>query len=214
MFDIDQDKYIITSTSVKYYWLTILVLVLFGQYYLALLYAIFGVAMIFFDEYDQEMEDEMIEYEEVMFSDSSISEMLGFELDIEDLDELLELASESSIPLDISDPELVAFYTDVRSILHKNLNYNVVVDVSLSEQSMPNFKEFMILRNEVKSQIKELLREKSETGELSTKVKEQLFIKKMEHLYVLTTFVTKGLYVNLDYDFDLFCEDVKNYKNL
>ena len=61
MFDIDQDKYIITSTSVKYYWLTIFVLVLFGQYYLALLYAIFGVAMIFFDEYDQEMEDEMID---------------------------------------------------------------------------------------------------------------------------------------------------------
>lgn len=74
MFDIDQDKYIITSTSVKYYWLTILFLVLFGQYYLALFYAFFGVAMIFFDEYDQEMEDEMIEYEEVMFSDSSISE--------------------------------------------------------------------------------------------------------------------------------------------
>lgn len=106
--------------------------------------------------------------------------MMGLELDIEDLDELLEIASESSIPLDISDPELVVFYSDLKEIMYKNLNYNVVVDVSLSEQSMPNFKEFMILRNDVKSQIKELLREKAETGKLSDKVKEQLLIKKMD----------------------------------
>lgn len=212
MYDPNQDTYIIRSESVFYYIVTVGVLLYFSFFWVAAFYAYFGISMVWDDEEDNELEDDMIEFESVMISDSTITEILGYEFDTEDLDSYIETVTEDIIFS--NDSSLVLSYRKDFNDLYlsnklnkiKNLQYYYKQKRSYTSKKQAKNLSFLKLQTKIDlDSLKLQLINKARLDPSDYAEFKKIFIKnKINTDFILSTYIASGLYPATDYDFDLF----------
>lgn len=216
MYDPNQDTYIIRSESVFYYIVTVGFLLYFSFFWIAAFYAYFGLSMVWEDEQDNELEDEMVEFESVMISDSTITEILGYEFDTEDLDSYIETVTE-----DIVFSNNCPLVLDYKKEFDKIYSLNVIDEfktLNLHYKQKRSYTSKKQAKNLSFSKLQTKIDLNSLTQELMNKSRldpsdyvefQKIFIKnKINTDFMLSTYIASGLYPATDYDYDLFTKNL------
>lgn len=214
MYEPDQDMWIIRSESVFYYCFTILVLLFCGLYAFAWFYFLFGIAAAYNDEDEEdEMEDETLEYEWVLISDCTISEILGYEFDIEDLESYIDMATEDIVFANTS--KTVILY---KKWLDTKVPFSPVKSMRLWEGFLKK-KALKAFRQSYRSKFSFLTYKSAydtarfkQSLRYSAKMNPAQYddimmfykVQEVHTEFVLNTFVACGLYSSTQYDFDVF----------
>lgn len=216
MYDPNQDTYIIRSESVFYYIVTVGVLLYFSLFWVAAFYAYFGISMVWDDEGDNELEDEMVEFESVMISDSSITEILGYEFDTEDLDSYIETVTEDIVFS--NDYPLVLIYKKEFDEIYLSNNISKFKNLHLYYKqkkyytSKKQAKNLSFLKIQTKIDLDSLklqLINKARLDPSDYAEFKKIFIRnKINTDFILSTYIASGLYPATDYDFDLFTRNL------
>ena len=215
MYDPNQDTYIIRSESVFYYIVTVSVLLYFSFFWIAAFYAYFGISMVWDDEGDNELEDEMVEFESVMISDSSITEILGYEFDTEDLDSYIETVTED-IVLSNDYPLVLDYKKDfTEKYSFNNIDefkiLNLYYKQKRSNTSKKQAKNLSFLKLQTKidlDSLKKQLINKSRLDPSDYAEFKKIYIRnKINTDFILSTYIASGLYPATDYDYDLFTKN-------
>lgn len=222
MYDPDQDTFIIRSESVFYYFATLSLLLYLNLIYIALFYAFGGFSMAWDEMAETELEDDMVEFEEVMISDSTIVEMLGFEFDTEDLEFYMETVTEDIVFVGnyryISKFKkkihryISKFKKNNKTYIQNNIcpqkniiSYYQTKNIRVTKKYR---KKFSYLKLETKNDIaalkKELFKKESLDESDYLELRQVIIKDKIATDFIISSYIASGLYPTTDFDFDTF----------